>query len=370
MTVLGDRVLEPEDGKLLHPELVGEVSTKIQEYADKRKKGEFKPRRENDILTAALGNPEHTGRARGISSKISWREAFPEYASSYRKHEKSKRTLEETIDERVQKAINDVMKKMKKTECISCKLKAGHMSPPVVPSSVGSMQDFISSTKYPVDDIVEDNPCFLHIPMNRSGTKTKQAATGLVKPGLVNYKDNPVPPHYVVVQVLEITDSGCEDWEIDFPVEGIITLQEAMNELVLWHRRDIKLGDEPILSRLSRHKSPTMNSTPMQQKDSSIIPYPMVQENIAPTSTKTVETIISHLAKELDEGDVDKIVPQNVDANIKKEAKVDTNVEGPTTSKKIHQQIATDNVKKPAEAVTRYLQKLKRVIESRLEGGE
>jgi hypothetical protein len=88
----------------------------------------------------------------------------------------------------------------------------------------------------------------------------------------------------------------------------------------------------------------------------------MVQENIAPTSTKTVETIISPLAKKLDEGDVDKIVPQNVDANIKKEAKVDTNVQGPTTSKKIHQRIATDNVKKPSEAVTRYLQKLKRVM--------
>jgi hypothetical protein len=100
----------------------------------------------------------------------------------------------------------------------------------------------------------------------------------------------------------------------------------------------------------------------MQQKDSSIIPYPMVQENIAPTSTKTVETIISPLAKELDEGDVDKIVPQNVDANIKKKAKDDTNFEGPTTSKKIHQWIATDYVKKPSEAVTRYLQKLKRVM--------
>jgi hypothetical protein len=179
---------------------------------------------------------------------------------------------------------------------------------------------------------------------------------------IVNYQDNPVPPHYAVVQVLEITDNGCEGWEIDFSVEGIITLQEAMNELVLWHRRDIKLGDELILSHLSHHKSPTPNSTPMQQKDSSIIPYPMVQENIAPTSTKTVETIISPLAKELDEGDIDKIVPQNVDANIKKEAKVDTNVEGPTTSKKVHQRIATDNVKKPLEAVTRYLQKLKRVM--------
>jgi hypothetical protein len=236
------------------------------------------------------------------------------------------------------------------------------MSPPLVPSSVGSVQDFVSDTKYPVDDIVEDKPCFLHIPINRSGTKTKQVATDLVKPGLVNYKDNPVPPHYAVVQVLEITHSGCEDWEIDFPDEGIITLQEAMNELVLWHRRDIKLGDELILSCVSRHKSPMPNSTPMQQKDSSIIPYPMVQENIAPTSTKIVETIISPLAKELDEGDVDKIVPQNVDANIKNEAKVNTNVEGPTTSKKIHQRIATDDVKKPSESVARYLHKLQRVM--------
>jgi hypothetical protein len=65
------------------------------------------------------------------------------------------------------------------------------------------------------------------------GQKIKQAATSLVKPGLVNYQDNPVPPHYDVVQVLEITDSGCDDWEINFPVEEIITLQAAMNELVL-----------------------------------------------------------------------------------------------------------------------------------------
>jgi hypothetical protein len=88
----------------------------------------------------------------------------------------------------------------------------------------------------------------------------------------------------------------------------------------------------------------------------------MVHENIAPTSTKIIETIISPLVKELDEGDIDKIVPQNVDTNIKKEAKVDTNVEGPTTSKKIHQRIATDDVKKPSESVARYLQKLQRVM--------
>jgi hypothetical protein len=57
------------------------------------------------------------------------------------------------------------MNKMKKIECISFELKPGHMSPPIVPS-VGSVQEFISGTKYPVDDIVEDKPCFLHIPIN------------------------------------------------------------------------------------------------------------------------------------------------------------------------------------------------------------
>jgi hypothetical protein len=90
----------------------------------------------------------------------------------------------------------------------------------------------------------------------------------------------------------------------------------------------------------------------------------MVQKNMTPTSTKIVETFISPLAKELDEGDIDKIVPQNVDANIKKEAKVDTNVEGPTISKKIHQRITTDDVKKPSESVARYLHKLRRVMKN------
>jgi hypothetical protein len=85
------------EGKLLNPELVGEVAEKVQEYAEKRKKGEFKPRRENDILTAALGTPEHTGRARGISSKISWREAFPEYAASYRNMRRRKGPLKRLL---------------------------------------------------------------------------------------------------------------------------------------------------------------------------------------------------------------------------------------------------------------------------------
>ena len=34
-----------------------------------KERGEFQPRRDHDELTEALGNPEHRGRVRGVSSR-------------------------------------------------------------------------------------------------------------------------------------------------------------------------------------------------------------------------------------------------------------------------------------------------------------
>ena len=41
--------------------------------------------REHDTLTRALGNVEQRGRVRGVSSKLTWKEGFPEHKPSYRK---------------------------------------------------------------------------------------------------------------------------------------------------------------------------------------------------------------------------------------------------------------------------------------------
>ena len=55
---------------------------KVAEVADKVKRkasdGSFSGVRENDVLTAALENPEHRGRVRGVSSSIGWGEGFGE----------------------------------------------------------------------------------------------------------------------------------------------------------------------------------------------------------------------------------------------------------------------------------------------------
>jgi hypothetical protein len=42
-------------------------------------------KRENDALTKALQTKEQRGRVRGVSSKLTWKEGFPEDKSIYQK---------------------------------------------------------------------------------------------------------------------------------------------------------------------------------------------------------------------------------------------------------------------------------------------
>jgi hypothetical protein len=51
----------------------------------------FKSDRENDELTEALGNKEHTGQTRGLGSAILWRSTFTEESQTYRNRERAKK---------------------------------------------------------------------------------------------------------------------------------------------------------------------------------------------------------------------------------------------------------------------------------------
>jgi hypothetical protein len=53
--------------------------------------GTFQPDRENDELTKALKNKEHTGRTRGLGSAIPWRCGFAEDNQTYRSRERAKK---------------------------------------------------------------------------------------------------------------------------------------------------------------------------------------------------------------------------------------------------------------------------------------
>jgi hypothetical protein len=91
-----------QDGKLVHKKKgVNTVQQKAVELTAKKRLGLFKFDRENDILSGALGNAEHTGRIRGITSQIPWKIHFPNDAWSYKKRDRYKRNLEDVIEEKM-----------------------------------------------------------------------------------------------------------------------------------------------------------------------------------------------------------------------------------------------------------------------------
>jgi len=71
------------------------VEKRIFEVTAAEKSGSFEPWRDMDVLTEALGNPEHRGRIRGISSRKSWKdvESWQAEGSSYRSRQRYKEEL-------------------------------------------------------------------------------------------------------------------------------------------------------------------------------------------------------------------------------------------------------------------------------------
>jgi hypothetical protein len=57
--------------------------------------------RENDVLSGALGNTEHTGHIHGVASQMPGKIGFPNDAWSYKKRDRYKRNLEDVIEKKM-----------------------------------------------------------------------------------------------------------------------------------------------------------------------------------------------------------------------------------------------------------------------------
>jgi hypothetical protein len=88
-----------EDGTLVYKKKeVTTVQKNALQVAVNQRMGLLQSDRENDQLNAALGNPEHTGRIRGIGSQMSWEHGFLKDSISYEKRDRYKKTLKEKVN--------------------------------------------------------------------------------------------------------------------------------------------------------------------------------------------------------------------------------------------------------------------------------
>jgi hypothetical protein len=91
-----------QDSKHVHKKKgVVVVQEKAVELTAKKILDPFKSDRENDVLSGALGNVEHTACIRGVASQMPWKIGFPNDAWSYKKHDRYKRNLEDVIEEKM-----------------------------------------------------------------------------------------------------------------------------------------------------------------------------------------------------------------------------------------------------------------------------
>jgi len=101
---------EIETGVSFDDPMLHGAAKSIFAVAAKQHEGLFKPRRERDILTAGLGNPEHPSRIRGISSKEGWKEGLgPEWEGEYKKRDRYKEEMKSYFKEEAKKDFQEMM---------------------------------------------------------------------------------------------------------------------------------------------------------------------------------------------------------------------------------------------------------------------
>ena len=89
--------------------MTDEAAKNILAVAAKQKEGSFKPSRERDTVSVGLGNPEHPGRVRGVSSHLGWKEGFSEHAEMYRKCDRYKEAMRDYFKEEAKQEMKQML---------------------------------------------------------------------------------------------------------------------------------------------------------------------------------------------------------------------------------------------------------------------
>jgi hypothetical protein len=202
-----------------------EAVSKILKYAEDKENCSFRPSRERDELSLALGNSKHSGRTRRLGKRMTWKYGFKEDQHMYKKHGRDRESnLELTVKALVVKALEEQGLSMEPRTVMA---PSGELalvgSPPDVPSNQGSTK---ATTL--IDPIWDPTSCTLVVLIDRQNTMM-EVAKGVAHPpgGLHHY--NKIPPDYIRVEVHSMKPEFME-WMIDHPTpEGLRLLEDVIN---------------------------------------------------------------------------------------------------------------------------------------------
>jgi hypothetical protein len=222
---------------------------------------------------------------------MSWKVGFPNDGWSYKKHDRCKRNFEDVIEEKMNSMFETkfrlYMQSLTQERLLKLQQITQNTSLPPHLSSIGSTTAV--PTWYLIDNIMGGMPCRLHIPLDKVGNKTKEVVIGVAMSRRV-FHNNPILAEYAKVLVCEITDIACIDYPLDHvTLEGIKELGEAINQFILWNRREIIL-DGPATTQNQFMLSLCQTVTPKDNE----APLP----TLSPLVPKFKEALLSSSPKE------------------------------------------------------------------------
>src|SRR6185503_17740713 len=126
------------------------------ELAKLQKQGKFKPQREQDVLSTAIGSKEHGGRVRGLSSKLSIKDGFEKDKARYRSHDRYKEEIMAVAENALQAKFKDMLRAALAEQEVGQQQLVAVVTPVIGPASSACAQSSATSNTalpYPVDAI-------------------------------------------------------------------------------------------------------------------------------------------------------------------------------------------------------------------------
>ena len=86
------------------------VAERMLQLVELQKKGQFKPSREKDVLSMAIGSKEHGGRVRGLSFKLSIKDGIERDRARYKIHDRYKEEIVAAAENAMQAKFKDLLR--------------------------------------------------------------------------------------------------------------------------------------------------------------------------------------------------------------------------------------------------------------------